>query len=306
MAEIILKLRRLFCSLVAPSQRSSIPIVSPHVSQLLTLDDWRAHRFGLSPSLWESLTGKCFWVTGGGSGYGRAIAIALLASGCEVFVTGRSQEKLNSICTLLSQAGIQGDRYHPLPADLSQTEQIDRACQIIRDTAPELTGLVHCAAMLLKHVYEAPLCQMQDEEWQDMLDLNLMAAVRLARGILPQMLNSGGARILFLTSEAGWADTPGMGPYNVTKAALNSFCASFAAECSVAHPQRDIQVNVLDPGEAGTEMNQASHISPFAAVPMTLRLLAQPEGGPNGRFFHRDGRHLGFAYAEPFDRVLVQ
>ena len=75
---------------------------------------------------------------------------------------------------------------------------------------------------------------------------------------------------------------------------------SFAAECSAKYPKKDIQINVLDPGEAKTEMNQGSPNSPFSVVTMVLVLLSQPIGGPNGYFFHRDGRHLSFGHKKPF------
>lgn len=118
--------------------------------------------------------------------------------------------------------------------------------------------------------------------------------------MLPHMLRAAAPRVVFLTSEAGWASTSGFGHYNVSKAALNSLGASLAEECAARHPGADIQINVLDPGEARTEMNQSSSRSPFAAVPMTLLLLSHPPGGPNGRFFHADGRHLAFGHAAPY------
>jgi NAD(P)-dependent dehydrogenase (short-subunit alcohol dehydrogenase family) len=108
-----------------------------------------------------------------------------------------------------------------------------------------------------------------------------------------------------MTSEAGWASTPGFGPYNVTKAALNSLGASMAAEYSARFPETDLQLNVLVPGEAKTEMNHESKESPYSVVSMALMLLTHPKNGPKGRFFHRDGRHLSFAYTEAYDRRLI-
>ena len=64
-------------------------------------------------------------------------------------------------------------------------------------------------------------------------------------------------------------------------------------------------MNALDPGEARTEMNRTSIVSPYAVVSMALILLSHPEGGPNGRFFSRDGRHLSFGYTEPYRKPLI-
>jgi NAD(P)-dependent dehydrogenase (short-subunit alcohol dehydrogenase family) len=110
--------------------------------------------------------------------------------------------------------------------------------------------------------------------------------------------------VVFLTSEAGWAATPGVGPYNVSKAAVNALSASFAAECAQRYQECDIQINALIPGEARSEMNQGSSISPYTVVPMTLALLSHPPAGPNGRFFHRDGRHFSFAYSGAYESAL--
>jgi len=107
-----------------------------------------------------------------------------------------------------------------------------------------------------------------------------------------------------MTSEAGWAFTPVVGPYNVGKAAVNNLGASLAAECAAHCSDTDVQINVLVPGEARTEMNQGFANSPFSVVCMMLALLSHPPGGPNGCFFHRNGRHLAFAYAQAFPRQL--
>jgi NAD(P)-dependent dehydrogenase (short-subunit alcohol dehydrogenase family) len=146
---------------------------------------------------------------------------------------------------------------------------------------------------------------MLPDAWDRLLATNVTGQWHVARAALPMMAASGTIRAVFLTSEAGWAFTPGVGPYNVSKAALNSLGASLAAETAARHPGADVQINLLDPGEARTEMNQGSTASPYAAVPMALALLTHPPGGPNGRFFHRDGRHRAFAYAGPWPRSLL-
>src|ERR1700733_11587780 len=73
-----------------------------------------------------------------------------------------------------------------------------------------------------------------------------------ARAALAVMKVDSAARIVLMTSEAGWASTPGFGPYNISKAALNSLGTSLAAESAQRFPGYDIQINVLVPGEART------------------------------------------------------
>lgn len=138
-----------------------------------------------------------------------------------------------------------------------------------------------------------------------MVETNVTGPWLATRAALPLLAASRSARVLFTSSEAGWVFTPGFGPYNVTQAALNNLGASFAAECAARYPDRDFQVNVLVPAEARTEMNPGSSESPYAIVSMALALLSHPPGGPNGCFFHRDGRHLSFAYTKPYSRSLL-
>lgn len=127
------------------------------------------------------------------------------------------------------------------------------------------------------------------------MNTNVTAPWLLTKSVLPNMAKAGQGRVLFISSLAGWAFTPGFGTYNISKAALNSLSASMASECSEKYPDMDIQINTLVPGQAKTEMNQGSDESPYVIVPPALELLGYPEGSPNGKFFHRDGRNLSFA-----------
>ena len=149
-----------------------------------------------------------------------------------------------------------------------------------------------------------PLAEQSVEVWANLLATNVTGPWLISKAALPLMSTGDGFRMVFLSSEAGWASTPGFGPYNITKSALNTLGASLAAECAMRYRDKDIQINVLVPGEARTEMNQGATQSPYAVVSMALTLLSHPPGGPNGHFFHRDGRHLAFAYAKAYPHML--
>ncbi|MGH7194005.1 MAG: SDR family NAD(P)-dependent oxidoreductase, partial [Candidatus Saccharimonadales bacterium] len=190
------------------------------------------------------------------------------------------------------------------PCDITDTAAVEVAAAAIASCNPELSGVINNAALAEPPHGAQPLLRTTPAQWQALLATNLTGAWLVTRAAVPQMARTGALRALFVTSEAGWAFTPSMGPYNVSKAALNNLGASFAEECAAAFPELDVQMNVLVAGEAATEMNRGSAISPYAIVSMALALLAHPRSGPNGRFFHRDGRHLGFAYAAPYERSL--
>jgi NAD(P)-dependent dehydrogenase (short-subunit alcohol dehydrogenase family) len=265
---------------------------------------WSEHRFGLPSDRWHALGERAFWVTGAGTGYGQALATALAGAGATVFISGRRPEKLALTVQAAAKLGIPAARLVPLVCDVTSPDQVDAVAATIRERTDHLHGLVNNAALPCSSAASNPLSDLSPTRWSDLIATNVTGPWLVTRAILPHMVKRA-VRVLFISSEAGWAFTPGVGPYNVTKAALNNLGASFAAECAASHPRGDIQINVLVPGEARTEMNQGSSDSPYAMVSMALALLSHPPEGPNGRFFHRDGRHLSFAYAAPYERDVL-
>jgi 3-oxoacyl-[acyl-carrier protein] reductase len=276
---------------------------TPGICQGAEPQNWREHHFGLSPLRWAALARKRFWVMGAGTGFGQAIAIALALSGARVFLSGRRAPKLLETRDRAIAFGAAADRCVPLPCDAAEEAQLTAAVAEIASHGGSLHGLVYCSA-LPSAGFAWPLEQLPLARWDAMMRTNVTGAWLTSRAAIPLMLRSGGARVVLLSSEAGWTGTVGFGPYNISKAALNNLGMSLAEEYTGSHSEGDIQVNVLVPGEARTEMNHGSTDSPFTAAPMTLLLLSQPEGGPNGCFFHRDGRHLTFGHRLAYERPL--
>jgi NAD(P)-dependent dehydrogenase (short-subunit alcohol dehydrogenase family) len=265
---------------------------------------WKEHRYGLSVARWERLRGSSFWITGAGTGFGRAVAVALACAGGHVFLTGRRQSKLVESIAEAEAMGASEGSFSLLPADITSEEQIAEAVRIIQKTQPGLRGVINSAAIAQRRRHEWPLMEETLEFWRDILAVNLVGSWLVTQSAVPLMALGGSIRTVFLTSEAGWANTAGFGQYNVSKAALNSLGASMAEECAVRYRDTDVQINVVVPGEARSEMNQGSENSPYTLASMVLLLLSHPEGGPNGKFFHRDGRHLEFAYSTAYGRSL--
>ncbi len=191
-----------------------------------------------------------------------------------------------------------------LPVNITSEEQIAAAARLIARSRPSLRGVVHSAATPPRHQFDWPLQEESIEFWHQVMETNVLGPWLVTRAALPLMIRGGAVRVIFLSSGAGWASTAGFGQYNVSKAALNSLGASLAEECSLRYPEADVQMNVVDPGQARTEMNQGSTHSPYTLASMALLLLSHPKGGPNGRFFHRDGRHLEFGYVTHYPRTL--
>lgn len=265
---------------------------------------WNKHRYGLSASRWERLRGKSIWITGAGTGYGRSMAVALAAAGARTLISGRRRDKLLETMEEMKSLSIPTVDCHVIECDITDPDDVRAACSKVTYLNSSLYGLINNAALPPSGEH-SPLQQDTWEGWESLVRTNVTAHWFLSREIFPHMRRGGELRVLFMTSEAGWASTPGFGPYNVTKAALNSLAMSMAAEYATSFPDLDIQVNTLVPGEARTEMNQGSVESPYSVVSMAMMLLSHPKGGPNGNFFHRDGRHLQFAYSEPYSKALI-
>jgi len=271
------------------------------VEQNVDPTKWKEHFFGLHQQRWQRLSGSIFWITGAGTGYGRSIACALAATGSVVYLSGRREEKLyESISECRRLFAINTDNCHVLPTDVTVPSAIEKSCQIIDKQNSKLTGIIHCAALPSLPTSPFPLRDGLSEKWDDLMMTNVKAPWLVTKTAFPLMLKNNTARVLFFSSGAGWADTVGFGIYNISKAALNSLGRSIAREFEKAYPEMDIQINTMDPGEAKTEMNRGTDISRYQVVSMTLKLLSHPPGGPNGYFFHRDGRHLTFCNTAPF------
>jgi 3-oxoacyl-[acyl-carrier protein] reductase len=280
-------------------------IVTPGILQNVHPASWREHRFGLPQARWERLKGRDFWITGAGTGYGRCIALALAAAGARVFLSGRRIEKLREAVDEGAALGIDVRRCIAVPVDIRSEDDLARAARHIQLVTPSLYGLVNSAALPQSGETAFPLTGQSAAAWTNLLTTNVTGQWLTCKAAMPLLDHGDGFRILFLSSFAGWASTPGFGPYNVSKSALNTLGASLAAECVLRYPSKDVQINVLVPGEARTEMNQGSTESPYAVVSMVLVLLSHPPGGPNGFFFNRDGCHLAFAYTQEYPQPLL-
>lgn len=283
-------------------------VVSPGIAEHQNLDfrNWQSHKFGLSPARWARLSGQRVWITGAGTGFGQAVAVGLACAGAKVVLTGRRPAKLEETVAMMRDLDAPGaDLALLVPCDITDPTQVEEGARAIASAHGGLEAIIPNAGTFLTGLGPHPLADMSPENWDFLMTLNVKGQWLVTKAAIPLMVRTGTMRATFITSEAGWAFTPSAGPYNVSKAALNSLGASFAAELAQRYPEADVQFNVVLPGEARTEMNRGGTDSPFTLCPIVLQLLSHPVGGPNGRFFYRDGRHFPFAYAEPWPTSIA-
>ncbi len=189
-----------------------------------------------------ALSGKSALVTGATGGIGEAIAKKLAAEGAKVALSGTREGKLKEV-----QSGIDGSII--LPANLSDPEAING---LIADATEQLDGIdiLICNAGVTK---DNLTMRMKDEEWEQVLRINLDAGFRLNRGVLRGMMKKKWGRIVNITSVVGTMGNPGQANYCASKAGLQGMSKSIAMEVA----SRGITVNCIAPGFIKTPMTDA-------------------------------------------------
>jgi 3-oxoacyl-[acyl-carrier protein] reductase len=190
-----------------------------------------------------SLAGKKTLVTGATGGIGGAITQAFHAQGATVAISGSRQEKLDALAASLK------DRVHPIACDLSKLETVEA---LIRQAEAAMGGIdvLVCNAGVTRDNLSM---RMKDEEWQQVIDVNLTSSFRLARASMRGMLKQKSGRMIFITSVVGWSGNAGQANYCASKAGLTGLAKSLAQEVA----SRGITVNCIAPGFIKTAMTDA-------------------------------------------------
>lgn len=189
------------------------------------------------------LTGKMALVTGATGGIGGAIAKALHDAGATVGLSGRNEDKLNALAAQL------GGRVHVLPADLSSAEGAAALVDAATAAMERIDILVNNAGLTRDNLS----MRMKDEEWQDVLDVNLTAPFRLARAVQRGMMKNRWGRIINISSVVGTTGNPGQANYCASKAGMAGWTKAMGAEIA----SRGITVNCIAPGFIATAMTDA-------------------------------------------------
>jgi NAD(P)-dependent dehydrogenase (short-subunit alcohol dehydrogenase family) len=156
------------------------------------------------------LSGKTALVTGSTAGIGYAIAKGLAASGAEVVINGRGQDKVDAAVARLKQA-ISATKVRGIAADVSTAD----GCNALTAALPDVDILINNAGIFEpKNFFKIP-----DEDWSRFFEVNVMSGVRLSRAYLSGMLTRNWGRIVFISSESGLNIPTEMIHYGMTKTA---------------------------------------------------------------------------------------
>jgi 3-oxoacyl-[acyl-carrier protein] reductase len=181
------------------------------------------------------LSGMTALITGASGGIGSAIAKGLAAQGARLAVSGSNVEKLEAF-----RAGLGGDHV-ALVCNLADGAAVDGLVpEALEALGGKLDILVNNAGVTRDNL----AMRMKDEEWSDVIRINLEAAFRLARAALKPMMRARFGRIVSVTSVVGVTGNPGQANYAASKAGLIGMSKALAQEVA----SRGITVNCVAPG----------------------------------------------------------
>ena len=196
----------------------------------------------------KRLEGTVALVTGASSGIGEATAAVLAEEGATVALVARRRDRLEALAERVGGAG----KALVIEADISDLEQAQRAVATAVAELGRLDTLVNNAGvMLLGPIVDAPI-----EEWQRMVNLNVLGLLYCTHAALPHLLSAADseprsvADVVNVSSVAGRVARLNSGVYNATKHGVGAFSESLRQEVTTRH----VRVTLIEPGATATEL----------------------------------------------------
>jgi 3-oxoacyl-[acyl-carrier protein] reductase len=186
------------------------------------------------------LTGKTALVTGATGGIGGSIARALHAQGATVALSGTRRDVLDQLALSL------GDRVHVLPCNLADTADVEKLVPTAEEKMQKLDILVANAGVTRDNLF----VQLKDEDWDQVIAINLSATFRLARVAVKGMMRRRFGRLIGITSVVGITGNAGQSNYTAAKAGMIGMFKSVAQE----YAKRNVTANCIAPGFIATPM----------------------------------------------------
>jgi len=189
------------------------------------------------------LSGKTALVTGASGGIGSAICHALSAQGARLALSGSNVDKLQSFAKEL------GGDHIILPCNLSDSSAVDTLVPQAVEALGSLSILINNAGVTRDNL----VMRMKDDEWNDVIRINLEASFRLMRAAAKPMMRARTGRIISIGSVVGATGNPGQANYAASKAGLIGMSKALAQELG----SRGVTVNGIAPGFIRSAMTDA-------------------------------------------------
>lgn len=195
----------------------------------------------------QSLQEHVVWITGGGSGLGRAMAVEFARRGADVAVSGRRVDRLEEAAAAVRGLG---RRALALPCDVTDDADVARAAAAVTGALGRLDVAVANAGFAVMGRFEA----LSDAEWRRQFDTNVFGLVSTARHALPALRASGG-RLALVSSVSGMLATPQGAAYSASKYAVRAIGQTLAIELAGS----GVSCTTISPGFVASEIAQVDN-----------------------------------------------
>lgn len=199
------------------------------------------------------LDGKVAIITGGGSGIGRATAMAFAREGARIAICGRDRKKLDAVAAEIVAIGA---ACLPVAADVSIANQVEVLVRMTLEHFGRVTTLVNNAGLLLAGTAES----LREDEWDQTFNVNVRGPWLVARAALPQMRAAGGGSIINVGSVFSTLGARNRVAYAASKGAVLAMTRAMALD----HAAEKIRVNCICPGIVETDLVAAFNVDEAA------------------------------------------
>lgn len=214
------------------------------------------------------LTGMTALVTGASGGIGSAICHALAGQGARLAVSGSNVEKLEAF-----RASLSGEHV-AVPCDLGDKDSVEALVPAALQKLGQIDILVNNAGVTRDNL----TMRMKDEEWDDVIRINLEATFRLMRAATKPMMKARFGRIINITSVVGTTGNPGQANYAASKGGLTAMTKAIAQELA----SRNVTANCVAPGFIATAMTESLPYAQKEALNARIPMGRMGEGADIG------------------------